>query len=271
MQHLAGRKDTVNSLAKGVWQALNNGPNSVIAYGVGLGKVNDNTLRPDYAMIMMNRTNANISNLLRVIPNYIKGASRICLPQITNQDYEKDTKNSVSTAKYYCENAMVISHNGRVNIKQKDKTIVYDLQNVNSGVVAGSNVWNNNFLIHSGTAKITGGNNVANRFVLVDNPNFSGKIISGSNSTNILDLSQLTKDKVTGVIDYRFKPSAHGQLKVKINNRLLIDDYVSNNLFNYHYIGRQSKVDEILCMGYSEHFTGIDDRDVIIDSGGGSN
>ncbi|MGL5029388.1 MAG: hypothetical protein ACRC6C_04835, partial [Wolbachia pipientis] len=271
VQHLAARKDTVNSLAKGVWQALNNGPNSVIAYGVGLGKVNDNTLRPDYAMIMMNRTNANTSNLSRVIPNYIKGASRICLPQITNQDYEKDTKNSVSTAKYYCENAMVISHNGRVNIKQKDKTIVYDLQNVNSGVVAGSNVWNNNFLIHSGTAKITGGNNVANRFVLVDNPNFSGKIISGSNSTNILDLSQLTKDKVTGVIDYRFKPSAHGQLKVKINNRLLIDDYVSNNLFNYHYIGRQSKVDEILCMGYSEHFTGIDDRDVIIDSGGGSN
>ncbi|WP_339047985.1 latrotoxin-related protein [Candidatus Mesenet endosymbiont of Phosphuga atrata] len=58
---------------------------------------------------------------------------------------------------------------------------------------------------------------------------------------------------------------------MKINNRLLIDDYVSNNLFNYHYIGRQSKVDEILCMGYSEHFTGIDGRDVIIDSGGGSN
>ncbi|WP_265017173.1 hypothetical protein [Wolbachia endosymbiont (group B) of Endotricha flammealis] len=109
-------------------------------------------------------------------------------------------------------------------------------------------MWNNNFLIYSGTAGITGGNNVANRFVLVNNPSFSGKIIGGSNSTNILDLSQLTKEKVIGVnVDYRFKPSAYGRLKVKINSRLLIDDYVSNNLFNYHYVGRKDKVDKILC------------------------
>ncbi|WP_264377017.1 ankyrin repeat domain-containing protein [Wolbachia endosymbiont (group B) of Ochlodes sylvanus] len=58
---------------------------------------------------------------------------------------------------------------------------------------------------------------------------------------------------------------------VKINNCLLIDDYVSNNLFNYHYVGRQNKVDEILCVGYSEHFTESDSSDVIIDSGGGFN
>ncbi len=50
----------------------------------------------------------------------------------------------------------------------------------------------------------------------------------------------------------------------------MIDDYVSNDLFNYHYVGRKDKVDKILCMGYSEHFTGTDDREVIIDSGGGS-
>ncbi|WP_353285322.1 ankyrin repeat domain-containing protein [Wolbachia endosymbiont (group A) of Beris morrisii] len=271
VQHLADRKNTVDSLAKGVWQALNNGPNSVVAYGIGLGKVSGNTLRPDYATIMMNRTDANAKNLSRVIPSDIEGASRICLPQITNQDYEKGIKSSVKLAVYYCENAMVISHNNRVKMKQEDKTIVYDLQNVNGGAIVGSNVWNNNFLIYSGTAGIASGNNVTNRFVLVNNPSFSGKIIGGNNSTNILDLSQL-KDTVIGVnINYCFKPSAHGQLKVKINNRLLIDDYVSNNLFNYHYIGRQSKVDEILCMGYSEHFTGIDNRDVIIDSGGGSN
>jgi len=269
VQHLADRKNTVNSLAKQIWKALNNSPNSVVAYGVGLGKVSGNTLRPDYATIMMNRTNANTKNLSRVIPDYIEGASRICLPQITNQDYEKGIKSSVNSSVYYCENAMVISHDNRVKMKQGDKTVVCDLQNVNKGIIVGSDVWNNNFLIYLGTERITGGNNVANRFVLVNNPSFSGKIIGGNNSTNILDLSQLAEDKVTGVIDYRFKPSAHGQLKIKINNRLLIDDYVGSNFFNYHYIGRKNKVDEILCMGYSEHFTGIDDRDVIIDSGGG--
>ncbi|WP_264686539.1 ankyrin repeat domain-containing protein [Wolbachia endosymbiont (group B) of Rhopobota naevana] len=272
VQHLAARKEMVNSLAKGVWKALNNDPSNVVAYSIGLGKINGNTLRPDYATIMMNRTNANTKNLSRVVPDYIKGADRICLPQITNQDYEKGIKSSVKSAVYYCENAMIIDHGGRVKMKQKDKTIVYDLQNVDRGTIAGSNVWNNNFLIYSGTEGITGGNNVANRFVLVNNPSFSGKIIGGSNSTNILDLSQLTKEKVIGVnVDYRFKPSAYGRLKVKINSRLLIDDYVSNNLFNYHYVGRKDKVDKILCMGYSEHFTGTDDRDVIIDSGGGSN
>ncbi|WP_265032114.1 ankyrin repeat domain-containing protein [Wolbachia endosymbiont (group A) of Merzomyia westermanni] len=269
VQHLVARKETVNSLAKEVWQALNNGPNSVVAYGVGLGKINGDTIRPDYAIIMMNRTNANTENLSRVIPDHIKGANRICLPQITEQDYEKGIKSSILSAKYYCDNAMVISHDNRVKQKQKDKTIVYDLQNVSEGTIIGHNKWNNNFLIYPGTEEIVGGNNVANRFVLVNNSSFLGKIIGGSNSANILDLSQLVEDKVTGVIDYRFKPSAYGRLNVKINNRLLIDDYVSNNLFSYHYIARQSKVDEILCMGYSEHFIGNDDRKVIVDSGGG--
>ncbi|MCA7010493.1 ankyrin repeat domain-containing protein [Wolbachia endosymbiont of Tribolium confusum] len=266
VQHLADRKNTVDSLAKEVWKALNNAPNSVVAYGVGLGKVSDNTLRPDYAKILMDKEDTNTKDLSRVIPDRIPGASRICLPKVTGQDYEKGITSSVQPPLYYCENAMVISHDGR-----NGKTIVYDLRNIDKGEIVGSNKWNNNFLIYPGTTKITGGNNVANRFVLVNNPSFSGKIIGGSNSTNILDLSQLTKDKVSIRVNYRFKPSAHGQLKVEINNRLLIDDYVGNNLFNYHYIGRKNKVDEVLCMGYSEHFTGTDDRDVIIDSGGGSN
>ncbi|WP_419198880.1 hypothetical protein ACJZL3_02160 [Wolbachia endosymbiont of Rhagoletis cingulata] len=112
---------------------------------------------------------------------------------------------------------------------------------------------------------------VVNRFV-VNNVDFSGKIIGGSNSVNILDLSQL-KDTVIGVnVNYRFKPSASGSLKARVNGRWLIDDQIGNNgVFNYYYVGRKNKVDEISCMGYSEHFTGIDDRDVIIDSSGGSN
>ncbi|WP_338405958.1 ankyrin repeat domain-containing protein [Wolbachia endosymbiont (group A) of Longitarsus flavicornis] len=272
VQHLAARKEMVNSLAKGVWKALNNDPSNVVAYGIGLGKINGNTLRPDYATIMMNRKNANTQDLSRVIPDYIEGASMICLPHSTSQDYEKGIKSSVPSAKYYCDNAMVISHDKRVNMMQKDKTIIYDLSNVDRGTIVGSNEWNNNFLIGSGTANITGGSNkVVNRFV-VNNVDFSGKIIGGSNSVNILDLSQL-KDTVIGVnVNYRFKPSASGSLKARVNGRWLINDQIDNNgIFNYYYVGRKNKVDEISCMGYSEHFTGIDDRDVIIDSSGGSN
>ncbi|WP_419198621.1 ankyrin repeat domain-containing protein [Wolbachia endosymbiont of Rhagoletis cingulata] len=272
VQHLAARKEMVNSLAKGVWHTLNNDPSNVVAYGIGLGKINGNTPRPDYATIMMNGKNANTRNLSRVIPDYIEGASMICLPHSTSQDYEKGIKSSVPSAKYYCDNAMVISHDKRVNMMQKDKTIIYDLSNVDRGTIVGSNEWNNNFLIGSGTANITGGSNkVVNRFV-VNNVDFSGKIIGGSNSVNILDLSQL-KDTVIGVnVNYRFKPSASGSLKARVNGRWLINDQIDNNgIFNYYYVGRKNKVDEISCMGYSEHFTGIDDRDVIIDSSGGYN
>ncbi|WCR58422.1 ankyrin repeat domain-containing protein [Wolbachia endosymbiont of Ctenocephalides felis wCfeJ] len=273
VQHLAARKEMVNSLTKEAWQALNNSPNSTVAYGIGFGKVSGNTLRPDYAKILMNKEErANTRSLSRVIPHRIEDASRICLPQVTDQDYEKEgTKNSFDFASYYCKNSMVISHDNRVKGKQKDKTIVYDLSNVNKGTVVGNNEWSNNFLIDSGTAEITGGNKVVNRFV-VNNIDFSGKIIGGSNSINILDLSQL-KDKVIEVnVNYRFKPNASGSLKARVNGRWLIDDQIDNNgVFNYYYVGRKNKVDKVLCMGYSEHFTGTDGRDVIIDSGGGSN
>ncbi|OAB79365.1 hypothetical protein WSTR_05260 [Wolbachia endosymbiont of Laodelphax striatellus] len=269
VQHLAARKDVVNSLTKGVWQALRDSPSSVVAYGIGFGEVRGNTLRPDYARILMDKEDTNTENLSRVIPDRIPGASRICLPKVTGQDYEKGITSSVQPPLYYCENAMVISHDGRVGIKQNGKTIVYDLQNVDNGVIIGSNEWNNNFLIYPGTTRITGGNNVVNRFV-VNNIGFSGKIIGGDNSVNILDLSQL-KNPVVGVnVNYRFEPSASGQLKVKMNDHLLIDDYINHSSFNYHYVGRKNKVDRVLCMGYSEHFAEIDDREVIIDSGGGS-
>ncbi|WP_265017580.1 hypothetical protein [Wolbachia endosymbiont (group A) of Epistrophe grossularia] len=273
VQHLAARKEMVNSLTKGAWQTLNNSLNSTVAYGIGFGKVSGNTLRPDYAKILMNKEErANTRSLSRVIPHRIEDASRICLPQVTDQDYEKEgTTNSLDFASYYCENSMVISHDNRVKGKQKDKTIVYDLSNVNKGAIVGNNEWSNNFLIDSGTAEITGGNKVVNRFI-VNSIDFSGKIIGGGNSVNILDLSQL-KDKVIGVnVNYRFKPSASGSLKARVNGRWLINDQIDNNgIFSYYYVGRKNKVDEISCMGYSEHFTGIDDRGVIIDSSGGSN
>ncbi|WP_447933209.1 ankyrin repeat domain-containing protein [Wolbachia endosymbiont of Dactylopius coccus] len=310
VKHLKARKDVVNNLAKKAWEVLSNSSSNVVAYGLGLGKIiieeysygikpcpatrSKNilsqivgcveeerkkqemdgvpTFHAGYAKILMNIENTNTESLSRVIPDRIAGASSICLPQITNEDYEKGIKNSVPSAVYYCENAMVIGHNSRINMKQKDKTIVYDLQNVNDGDIVGSNKWNNNFLIYSGAEKITGGNNVVNRFVLLSDSRFLGKVIGGNNSTNVLDLSQVKKDVVKTLIDYRFKPNDSGLLKVKVNNKWLINDQIgSNGVFNYQYIGRRNKEDEVLCTGHFDHFTETDNREVIIDSGGGFN
>jgi hypothetical protein len=273
VRHFAARKDIVDSLTKEAWKVLSNSTSDVFAYGLGLGKVSFENrdqapaLRPDSAKILMNVTNANTKNLSRVIPDSIENAERICLPQITNKEYERDIKNSVSTAVHYCDNAMVIADRRRA----KNGTIVYDLRNVDKGVIVGSNRANNNFLIFDGKTEITGGNNVVNRFVL-RNRDFLGKIIGGRNSTNIFDLSQFADGEIKVHIDYRFKPNDPGLLKVKVNDRIFIDDFVSNNpnSFKYNYVGKQNKVDKILCTSYSEHFK-KDDRDVIIDSGGGLN
>ncbi|WP_338477023.1 ankyrin repeat domain-containing protein [Wolbachia endosymbiont (group A) of Nomada hirtipes] len=259
VQHLADRQNIVNSLAKEAWKALSKSPSNVVAYGIGLGKVSDGTLRPSYSRISMDKEDANTENLSRVLPDPIENATMICLPQITHEDYEKDIKKSIPSAVHYCDNAMVIADKRR---KSSGETIVYDLRNIDK--VDGSNKLNNNFLIFQDATEITGGNNVVNRFAFVNNSSFSGKVIGGSNSTNILDLSQL-KDKLikANVNDI------HRSLKVKINDHLLIDDSAGNNLSSYYYVGRQKKVDKILCGDYSKPLTGNDNRDIIIDSGGG--
>ncbi|PRD22884.1 UNVERIFIED_CONTAM: Ankyrin-3 [Trichonephila clavipes] len=261
VQHLAARQSIVNSLAQEAWKALSNSTSDVVAYGIGFGEVSNNAFHPSNAKIIMNRDNADTASLSRVIPDLIPNAEMICLPHITDADYEKDRKKSVPTAIRYCDNAMVIADKRR---ESSGKTIIYDLKNIDKGVIVGSNKLNNSFLIFQGATKITGGDNVVNRFAFVNNSSLSSKVIGGSNSTNTLDLSQL-KDKLikANVND------VHRSLKVKINDHLLIDDSAGNNLFSYRYVGRQNKVDKILCTGYSEPLTGNSNRDIIIDSGGG--
>ncbi|WP_264337371.1 hypothetical protein [Wolbachia endosymbiont (group B) of Dolichovespula media] len=272
VQHLAARKDTVNSLAKQVWKALNNGPNSTVAYGIGLGKVSGNTLRPDYAKIIMDKEHADTRSISRVIPDLIKNAKMICLPRITNADYEKGLKKSVSTAVHYCDNAMVIA-DGRKSM-QNGKTIVYDLRNVNSGNIIGSNVLDNSFLIFEGSEKIIGGDNTVNRFVLT-NSRFAGRIIVGTNSTNVFDLSQIADSIVKVNIGHSIgsttsKTLHSGVLEIKMNDRSLINECVTNdvNILGYHYIGRQNKTDEVSCTSSTGDFI---DYDTIIDSKGGYN
>ncbi|MFP3031300.1 MAG: hypothetical protein ACEY3M_09255, partial [Wolbachia sp.] len=244
VQHLEARKEMVNSLTKGAWKRLNDSPDNVVAYAFGLGRVSGNTLSSSNAKIFMNKKDTTYTkNLSRVIPDNIEGASMICLPQITNQDYEKGITSSVPSAEYYCENAVVIS---RSNANHANPTIIYDLHNVVDGRVIGSNEWNNNFLIDKGNIEITGsnnvvtgGDNVVNKFVFLDTPSSSGKVVGGRNSTNILDLSEAKKDRNINVAIQDNIVS--GNLKVRINGRVLVN---SVDPSNYYYVGRKSKVDE---------------------------
>ncbi|MBC6686134.1 ankyrin repeat domain-containing protein [Wolbachia pipientis] len=270
VQHLATRKDAVNSLAKEVWKALNNGPNSVVAYGVGLGE--GNPLRPCSAKIVMSSQDADTRGISRVIPDSIKNAKMICLPRITNADYEKGLKKSVPTAVHYCDNAMVIA-DGRKSM-QSGKTVVYDLRNVNFGSIIGSNKLDNSFIIFEGSEKVIGGDNTVNRFV-VTNSEFAGQIIVGTNSTNVFDLSQIADDVVKVNIVHSIgstisKTLHSGVLEIKMNDRSLINECVTNdvNILGYHYIGRQNKIDEVSCTSSTGDFI---DYDTIIDSKGGYN
>ncbi|WP_353277794.1 ankyrin repeat domain-containing protein [Wolbachia endosymbiont (group A) of Agelastica alni] len=262
VQHFADRQNIVNSLAQEAWKALSNSTSNVVAYAVGLGKVSNGALHPSNAKIIMDRDNADTASLSRVIPNTIPNAEMVCLPHITDADYEKGWKKSVPTAIHYCDNAMVIADERR---KSSGKTIVYDLKNIDEGVVVGSDKFNNDFLIFHGTTEIAGGNGVVNRFVFFNNTSFLGKVIGGGNSTNILDLSQSGGK----VIKVDVSNVSHQSLKVRINDRLLISDSAGDNLSGYRYAGRQNKVDKILCTDYSKSLTVKNNRDVIIDSGSG--
>ncbi|WP_265042240.1 ankyrin repeat domain-containing protein [Wolbachia endosymbiont (group B) of Melanostoma mellinum] len=266
VQHLAERKEVVNSLAKEVWKMLNNVPDNVVAYGVGLGKVSGGTLRPDHATIMMNTERADIRSLSRVIPDDIEGADMICLPKITNQDYEKGITSFVPSAKHYCKNALIIADKSKS--MQSNKTVVFDLRNVNFGNIVGSKKWNNNFLIFEGSEKIIGVSNIVNRFVLT-NSRFVGQIIMGINSTNVFDLSQIEDsvvrvNPVDSIISTIFQTLDYAKLEVGINQ--CITNYV--NTIRYHYIGRHNKVDIVSCTTSTGDFI---DCDTIIDSCGGNN
>ncbi|WP_338406603.1 ankyrin repeat domain-containing protein [Wolbachia endosymbiont (group A) of Longitarsus flavicornis] len=270
LEHLAARNNMVNSQAKRAWKALSDSPHDVVAYGIGFGVDSDTpSLHAGYGKILMNRTDADTTGLSRIIPDPIQNATMICLPQVTSEIYEKGIKKSVPTAVHHCENTMVIADRRRM---QNGTIILYNLESIDEGTIVGSNKLNNYFLIFRGNTGITGGNNTVNKFILVKPGGFSGKIIGGSNATNILDLSQSTEyDFVQAKIDYRFRPNAPGLLRLTTNLHRLINDYVDSNVdaFRYSYIGRQNKTDNVLCTYNSRRLTRNDNRDVFINSGGG--
>ncbi|WP_375326528.1 hypothetical protein [Candidatus Tisiphia endosymbiont of Nemotelus uliginosus] len=323
IQHLASRQDVVNSAAIEAWKNLESSPPKVVAYAAGLGiiklassteecKTNvafdkwgillevrcfkhkvDNRkpgFNRSYAMINMLRA-ADTSNLSRVIPNHINNnATMICLPQYTGLEFEKEVRNSVSTATHYCDNSIVIAHNQKQQLAGNNKFIIYDLKYINSGVIVGSNELHNIFFLYDSTAELFGGNNKYNEFVFLSS-NFMGNIKFMDNSTNVIDVSQLTNDNITvqetddiQFARYRstytlYKPETpYGAVTkqsflnrdlIQINVKLLLNYSVGSNLMDVypklHYLGRKYKVDVFSCKPYQLY----DDR-IFVDSGGGN-
>ena len=194
IKHLQSRTEIVNHQEKVALGALAESGKHIFAYGIGFGEDDENpNLNMGYAIIDMSRADANTRTLSRVIPKrHNKGSFvHICLPQATSKAYEKGIKNRVNTAVHYCENSMVIADQRRM--RDAGNTILYNLRSITSGVVTGSNSYNNTFLIFRGRAKVKGGTGVTNLFSLLDK-SFTGGIFGGHEAKNVLDFSNLSKE-----------------------------------------------------------------------------
>ncbi|WP_264730444.1 ankyrin repeat domain-containing protein [Wolbachia endosymbiont (group B) of Episyrphus balteatus] len=271
VQLLKARGDGVNIKAKAAWESLNDSPGEVVAYAVGLGQINYDTLSFDagYGKILMNRTDADTENLSRALPKPIQDSEMICLPQFIERAYEKNIKKSIPIAIHYCENAMVIADKRR---KSDGTTIIYNLESIDKGTIVGSSKLVNYFLIFAGSTTITGGDNTVNRFILFDR-GFFGGIRGGYNATNIIDLSKLkSQDFVLEVkIECDTLSNSILLLKLFINFDVLIHDYIDKNadVLDYIYIGMENRQDNVVCTYDSQRTTTDDSSQILINSGGG--
>ncbi|MCC8369368.1 MAG: ankyrin repeat domain-containing protein [Rickettsia endosymbiont of Oxypoda opaca] len=308
IQHLAARQDAVNNITMEAWRNLEASPYNVVAYAIGLGriKLSDvkncetveryivglggdvsilpvrvteckidtiSSLHPSHSVIHMHEKNANTENLSRVIPNPINNATMICLPKITNADYEKDIKKSVPTAIHYCDNAVVIVDNQRKSLKNNDQWSIYDLRYINTGTIIGSRELHNIFLLFDGNTEILGGNNTTSKFVFTSDK-FLGQIYLGSNSTNILSTEQLTNE-IIGFRITNIYSSNTGFSQIILNDRSFAVRYFRYDDAKLHYVARKNKVDNVVCEPFhltNVHYPGeyhIPAPHISIDSGGG--
>jgi hypothetical protein len=136
--------------------------------------------------------------LSRILPKSpAADAEILCLHAFSDRSYERDYTLSQEAPLYsrsftvisYCENAMMIAHKQGMN-QTGDKKIVFDLNWVHQVIIMGSDKWHNDFLISQGKAKVLGGENTKNVFMLTSDA-LSGALLGGKYSTNILDVSNV--------------------------------------------------------------------------------
>ncbi|WP_341793893.1 hypothetical protein [Rickettsia endosymbiont of Ceutorhynchus obstrictus] len=302
IKNLKFRTEAVNNIVQNAWKTLSASPNDVVAYATGLGKIEYqpkncknkevchayyiaischtisycdyiSTISGSSATIHMHEKNANTKHLSRVLPHPIQNSTMICLPEITDADYEKGVTKSVPTAVHHCDNAVVMVHNQRKASKNNDQWIIYDLRYINTGTIIGSDKLHNVFLLSEGNTKILGGNDTTNQFIFISDK-FLGPLSLGSNSTNILSTEQLTNEVTDFKITNTYSLNT-GFSQVILNDRSFAVHYFRYDDARLHYIGRKNKVDNIVCEPFhltNIHYSGeyhIPAPHIFIDSGGG--
>nr|WP_253307709.1 hypothetical protein [Rickettsia endosymbiont of Ceutorhynchus assimilis] len=323
VEHLKARHDAVNYTVKNAWNMLENFPEEIVAYAIGLGKielsyaplcktvthyypvfcigrrpqegpckdgrdgviaqnVTECTIRSQYiphlhpasSRIDMQKQDIKYTkNLSRVLPDPVVNATMICLPQITDAIYENGITSSRSDAIYECDNAVVMVRNQRQYSQVKDKYIIYDLKNVNSGTIIGSNALNNIFQIFEGDPVIWGSTALDNRFVILADK-YHGKIYLGGNSTNIIDVSHLQNQHIS--MEYTHIYPLTMNMSITIDNKIMSQVDSRTQDVEIRYIGRKYKGDKIVCKYLSHQEDGniiqdniVGHNNIIIDSGGG--
>ncbi|MCC8418595.1 MAG: hypothetical protein LN590_03265 [Rickettsia endosymbiont of Glossina mortisans submortisans] len=299
VEHLAARDKLLNDIVQDAWQRLSNSEEAIVAYAIGLGQeevksfsqcssvvgfaphgvihtrcsryVNYN-IKSAYSKIDLSNRAADTLKLSRVLPKFIANATLICLPKITEADYEQGMSQSRADAVYECDNAVVMVHNQRKQyVPIKDKYIIYDLRYVNSGSIIGSNELNNIFQSFQGEAHIFASSNLKNIFNILDS-RYHGKIYLSDNSSNVINVSNLSDDLISMEYTHIY-PLTMNMSIVSDNSKSHI--YSRSKNVEVRYIGRLNKVDKIVCKQFLyQRGSNIKDDDgehnnIIIDSGGG--
>lgn len=262
IEELVARYIQIEHKAAEIWSFLNKTPENVFACGMGLGYLyHDISLLPDHAKIILNAENPIYSTeLTRAIPKEIADATMLCLPHYTNTSFENGVRGKLSTAVYYCENAMVIADNRRI---ENGDSVLFFLKDVSSGQVIGSNKYRNLFFIYKGFTEIFGGNSTSNKFMLFS-PLFTSRLVGGENSTNIIDVSRMTNYSHTIRAEFEQRSCIGGRIKAKLNNVEMLNDRINLKNSIYIYIGRTKVLDTVSC------FTECNSPRLLINSGGGA-
>lgn len=275
VQALVQRKDWINHFHQYATELLDASNKNIVAYGIGLGTINTGVIKASYSYIDMDISNyKNTKGLSRVLPDSNDNTILLCLPRRDpKQIYDKYEQN-VPGAVYQCHNSFVIAHKERWQTrKQNESFIIYDLEFIETGKIAGSNTLNNMFLIHNSTKSlyIIGGNgNITNTFML-RNELFRGVIIFDSQSQrNIIDISAINS---TVLYFIWFSQLQTGRIIFgNDDDKAFFNLNIQGNKLStkLHVVGRIGKSDIFICdYRKNPHTINNDKLSIVIHGGGG--
>lgn len=264
VQALEQRIIQINFLQQRVHQFLATSDMNIVAYGIGLGNLQNGQIIASSSTINMRvASDNNTDHLSRVLPLITDNATLLCLPKRNKTAlYDKYQNINHTDAVYRCRNAFVIGHNQRWNNHSHESHIIFDLEYIENGEIVGSNDLNNVFLIHNGRAvfNIIGGNGPTVDTYLMYKDTFRGNILlNGLSIKNILDFSPIHQSNQSNTVHFTWSEQLHtGSVRFGSNEEnsfFIMSPHRSPKL---HIIGRAQQPDTFTC-SHSQHIT-IDGR-----------